>query len=114
MPIQVERIDDVAVVTATKRLIVEDEIQDLDGALTQLIVQDGQRKTILDMAQTRLVSSMALGVLVKTQLTIRERKAHFAICNVHPRLRSVIARCFGTVIQEHATRDDALAAMREL
>ena len=114
MPLQVEHVDDVAIVTATKRLIVEEEIRDLDTALTQLIVEDGQLKTVLDMSETRLVSSMALGVLVKTQLSIRERQAHFAICNVHPRLHSVIARCFGSVIQEFKTCDEALAAMRKL
>ena len=114
MAIQVERVDDVAIVAATKRLIVAAEIEDLDAVLTRLIVEEGQKKTILNLADTRLMSSMALGILVKTQLAIREKKAHFAICNVHPRLKSVITRCFGTVIQDYDTCDDALRAMQKL
>lgn len=114
MPIQVERVGDVAVVTAGKRLIVEAEIEDLDSILTKLVVDEGQAKTILNLAETRLVSSMALGVLVKTQLAIQDRKAHFALCDVHPRLRSLITRCFGSVIAEYATYDEALQAMKDL
>ena len=114
MALQIERVDDVAIVAATKRVLVENEIDDLDAVLTKLIVEEGQKKTILNLAETRLMSSMALGILVKTQLAIRERQAHFAICNVHPRLKSVIARCFGSVIQEYDTCDDALQAMQKL
>lgn len=114
MAIQVERVGDVAVVAAAKRLLVADEIEELDTTLTTLIVDEGQPKTILNMAETRLVSSMALGVLVKTQLAIRERNAHFAICNVHPRLKSLIQRCFGSVIREYDTCDEALQAMNKV
>jgi anti-anti-sigma factor len=114
MPIQVERVGDVAVVTAGKRLIIEAEIEDLDATLTKLIVDEGQAKTILNMSETRLVNSMALGVLVKTQLAIRERQAHFALCDVHPRLKALISRCFGSVIREYETCDEALKAMENV
>jgi anti-anti-sigma regulatory factor len=59
------------------------------------------------------MSSMALGVLIKTQRAASARNAHFALCGLHPRLRSVVVRCFGSLMQLFDSCDEALRTLRQ-
>jgi anti-anti-sigma factor len=114
LSVKIEHVGDVAVVTADGQFVGGGETDELDSALTRLVVQEGQRKTLLNLAETRIMSSMALGVLVKTQTAVREREGQFALCAPRPRLKSVIARCFGSVIQMYDSQDEALKRLQEL
>ncbi|UCE02215.1 MAG: STAS domain-containing protein [Candidatus Latescibacterota bacterium] len=114
MGVQIEHVGDVAVVTAGGQFVGGGETDELDSALTRLIVQEGQRKTLLNLAEARIMSSMALGVLVKTQTAVRERQGHFILCAPRPRLKLVISRCFGSVIQMYDSQEEALKRLQEL
>jgi anti-anti-sigma factor len=99
MAVRVERTRDVAIVIAEGRFVGGKETDELDVVLTKLVVEEGQAKTLLNLVRTKFMSSRALGVLIKTQRAASTRQAHFALCGAHPRLKSVIVRCFGSLLQ---------------
>ncbi len=114
MAIRIEHVGDVAIVIAEGRFVGGEETDELDAALTKLVVEGGQKKTLLNLAGTRLMNSMGLGVLVKTQTAVNERGAHFALCGLQPSLKAVIVRCFRSAIQVHDSCDEALKALQEV
>ena len=79
MAIRIEHVGNVAVVSAEGRFVGGTETQQLDAALTKLVVEEGRTKLLLNLTGTQLMNSMGLGVLVKTQTAVNERGAHFAV-----------------------------------
>lgn len=112
--VQMERVGQVAMVVADGRFVGKTEINELDALLTKLVEDDGEKKILVNLTGTGLMSSMALGVLIKTQRAATARGAHLALCGLHPRLRSVVVRCFGSLLQLFDRCDEALQALQKL
>lgn len=111
--VRIEHVDDVALVVTEGRFVGNKEIEALDQALKELVLEAGAEKVLVDLSETPLMSSMALGVLIKTQRASAERGVFFVLCGAHVRLRSVIERCFGSLLEMFDRRDEAIESLRK-
>jgi anti-anti-sigma factor len=81
----------------------------VEGQLLELL---GKTGGVLDMSAVRFVSSAGLRILLKAAKAAKAAGHRFALCGLQPAVREVFDMSgFGQIIQAHATRDEAVAAM---
>ena len=124
-----ERLGDVVAVVPEGEFAAGAEIDALDKTLRTL-VQEGQKKILLDLARTTFMDSQAIGVLVAVQMLAWKRGLHFFVCfgpeNSAARaaaapagagsVRDLImgSEVYSRTLNLHDSREDALQALAKL
>ena len=77
MAIRIEQAGDVAVVVTEGIFTGGAETDELEASLREVIEKPGQRKILLNLSGTRLMLSLAIGVLMAAHLSAASRGIHF-------------------------------------
>lgn len=88
MALQVQEIEDVAVVTPSGMLRGGAETEALQAKLHELCDQ-GYRKLVLDLHDATFLTSKAFGILFSCVSEADEKGVRFYLCSMHPRVRKV-------------------------
>ena len=68
---------------------------------------------ILELSDLSYISSAGLRVILLLAKTLRSRNVQFSMCSISDTVKDVFEISgFGKIIPTHATRDDALAAIK--
>jgi anti-sigma B factor antagonist len=110
----IEKSEDIAVIVIQGDLWGGPETCNLQCAIkdeiTELITS-GERKFILDLAKTRRINSIGLGVLVAIHASIQNAGAELRICSVDERPKATLQITgLERLFQVHETREHALEA----
>ena len=77
------------------------------------VVQETERALILDFGQVSYISSAGLRVLLVTAKTLQGNGAELSLCSLDDPIREVFGISgFDSIIPIHASRDEALAAVK--
>jgi anti-anti-sigma factor len=107
MAFQVQKSDDVTVVDVDGQLIVGNR-QELKQRVLQELEQ-GERKFVIDFAQTGYIDSSGLGVLVSLSKKIREQGGELRLSSLNEDLRTLFELTkLDTLFKIADTRDEAL------
>lgn len=111
MALHREVIGDVAVVIPEGMLKGDRETTELENSLRKLM-QDGQKKILLDLQKTAWLNSIAIGMLTGVHTSAMNRGVKFAVCNVERRIHDtlVILRLLN-VLNVYDKREEALEAL---
>ena len=104
---------DVAVLTMTGRLVLEDIESPLRTEIEQL-VRDGRVKLVLDLAAVTYIDSAGLGLMVAKFVSLRSRGGDLRL--VHPTPRSMhlmTITSLATVFETYATEDAAVRSFED-
>ena len=116
MGLQVERVGDVVVVVPEGMLKGGSETDELRKTLRRL-VDEGQKKILLDFAKTTHITSIAIGVLASMHASAASHGARLFVCNSNERIRNVWAHIFALLkptLTLHDTRENALQALTKV
>jgi anti-sigma B factor antagonist len=90
--IVVNQHDEVAIVRFVDRRIVDDQnIQELGEELNRLVEQEGRRLLLLNFEGVDFMSSAALNVLIKLQQKAKAHGGSVRICSLRPEIREVFS-----------------------
>ena len=113
MGLDVERLGDVVVVIPEGMLKGGKETEELRNALRKL-VDDGEKKILLDLARTSYMSSMPFGVLASVHRSAVSSDVQFCLCSVNERIQKVWSSILNLVkppLELYETRAEALHAL---
>ena len=116
MALQIERVGDVVVLVPEGMLTGGAETNELRITLHRL-VDEGQRKILLDLAKTTHITSTSFGILASVHTSAARHDLHFVICNVNERIRKVWTGVFVLLkppFELYDTRETALQALATL
>jgi anti-sigma B factor antagonist len=83
---------------------------EIKDEVTEMIAR-GERQFILDLARTRRINSIGLGVLVAIHASIQNAGGELRFCAVDERPRATFEITgLGNLFQVHETRQDAVGA----
>ena len=82
MTLDVQTVDDVAVVKLTSQALDDTNLQAVGEQLFRLVDEEGRHKLHLDFANVRFVPSTGLGKLVALNKKVRGVGGHLALVNV--------------------------------
>jgi len=109
MAFGIDKLNDITVIDVEGQLIVGNR-QELKQKVLQEL-EGGQRKFLIDFAQTGYIDSSGLGVLVSLSKKIREQGGELRLSNLNEDLRTLFELTkLDTLFQISRTRDDALAS----
>lgn len=115
MAVRVEHVDDVAVVIAEGRFIAEEQVNELETALSKLLGDDGSRKILLDMSGMEFLRSISIGVIAMAYGAAQPRGVKFWLCGMNARSRSAFDLMnFDADLAVFDTRQEAFEAFRKL
>ena len=78
------------------------------------VIQDDDRALILDFGEVSYISSAGLRVLLVTAKTLQGNGAALSLCSLDDPIREVFGISgFDSIIPIHASRGDALAAVKD-
>jgi anti-sigma B factor antagonist len=83
------REDETIVTIMTERLLDAQDIQELQNSLMTIVEQARRQKLVLDFCNVQFLSSAALGLLVKIQKNICERKGQLQLRNINPKIHEI-------------------------
>ncbi|UCE03503.1 MAG: STAS domain-containing protein [Candidatus Latescibacterota bacterium] len=90
MSIRIDHVGDVAVVVTEGIFTGGPETDELESTLRGLIEEPGRRKILLNLSGTRLMLSLAIGVLMAAHVDATSRGIRFYVCGISPGLRKVL------------------------
>jgi anti-anti-sigma factor len=91
MPVDAKQLDSgIAVVTIAGRLSVGGETERLDAAVKRLLQQD-QKKFVLDITTLDYVDSSGVGMLVSCLTNVRKAGGELKLAGANPRIRRIFA-----------------------
>ena len=114
MAIRIEHVGDVAIVNADGMFTGGEETTEFATALRSLI--DGnEQKILLDLSETRLMLSLAIGALVDSHVRAAERGVLFYVCETRPALKKVFEtiQIQSQLLHYFDSRDEALKALQK-
>jgi anti-anti-sigma factor len=116
MSIQVEQLGDVAVVVAAGMFTGGSETEELESTLRGLIEEQQHPQVLLNLSGTRLMLSLAIGVLASAHVGATQRGSHFYVCGIRPSLMKVMQtiKVQPNVLNHFERCDEALRALRDL
>jgi anti-sigma B factor antagonist len=98
-----------AVVTITGRLALGSETERLDAAVKGLLQQD-QKRFILDITTLESVDSSGIGMLVSCLTNVKSAGGELKVAGANPRIRRIFAMTgVDTMMPMFDTLDDATA-----
>ena len=110
MNVMVDRIDDVVVLKPCGGLWEGWETTPCREVVVESL-QNGDRRFVVDLGESRLLNLAGVGALVALLTAIREAGGELTICNLGERARRAFAVTgLDRVFETHPTRDEALAA----
>ncbi|MFQ5600193.1 MAG: STAS domain-containing protein, partial [Candidatus Krumholzibacteriia bacterium] len=89
MSLHVERLGDVVVVIPSRMLTGGDETDELEREL-RILLAARQKKILLDLGRTYLVTSRALGMLYDVNESARIRGVTLYVCNIDKRIENTM------------------------
>ncbi len=114
MAVRTETIDDVVVVLPEGMFQGGRETDELQRQLRRHI-QANEKKILIDMAQTRHLSSVPIGMLVGVHTSAAHRGLHLYMCNIDKRIDNVLAILkLINVFNVFDTREQALEAFKKI
>lgn len=109
MSFGVNKQDDITVIDVEGQLIVGNRHELKEKVLERL--ENGERKFLIDFAQTGYIDSSGLGVLVSLSKKIREQGGELRLASLNEDLRTLFELTkLDTLFQISKSRDDALAS----
>ena len=88
--VQVNQVDDVAVVHFRNRKIIDDlMIQELGQELFQLVEVENRRKLVLNFGSVDFLSSAALGKLLTLHKKVKAHSGSLVLCGIRPEIHEV-------------------------
>jgi anti-sigma B factor antagonist len=88
--LKIEDIGDVTVVHFTDRKILnEQEIQNIGDELFSLVEAEGRRKVLLNFGNVEYLSSAALGKLITLNKKLQASSGRLILCNIDPQIYDV-------------------------
>lgn len=88
--LEIQEIGDVTVVAFTDRKILDEQnIQNIGEQLYSLVDDAGRRKLVLNFAKVEYLSSAALGKLITLNKKLQAVKGRLALCNIDPQIFEV-------------------------
>jgi anti-sigma B factor antagonist len=104
---------DVAVITPKGMLLGGPEVEELTRCVESL-VEDGNRKLLIDLAETVSMNSSAIAALLRWHVTYRDRDGSIRLCRVPVKIKQVfVLTKLVAVFPDHDTEAEALAAFRD-
>jgi anti-anti-sigma factor len=115
MAIRVEHVNDVVVVATEGILTGGQETDEFEATLRGLIDEEGRRKILLDLSGTRLMLSLAIGVMMAAHVRATERSILFYVCGISPGLQKVLEtiKAKPNVLNHFDTCSKALQALQD-
>jgi anti-sigma B factor antagonist len=88
--IEVENIGDVTVVNfVDKKILEEQNIQNIGEQLFALVEQDGLSKLLLNFSNVEYLSSAALGKLITLNKKVKDAAGKLILCDISPQIYEV-------------------------
>src|SRR5215467_1021949 len=88
--LEVETIGDVTVVNfVDKKILDEQNIQNIGEQLFSLVEQDGLTRLLLNFGNVEYLSSAALGKLITLNKKVQAVGGKLVLCNIDPQIREV-------------------------
>jgi anti-anti-sigma factor len=117
MAVRIEHVGDVAIVIAEGTFITHEQIDALDDALTQLIVENEQKKCLLNVGAVRHMSSLGIGVIVRAHSQAKQRGAALYLCGFkrakRPELTILLTNILAA-LNHFEDCEEALKALQEV
>jgi anti-sigma B factor antagonist len=114
MAVRTEKIDDVVVVLPEGMFQGGRETDELQRHLRRHI-QANQKKILIDMRETKALSSVPIGVLVGVHTSATNRGLHLFMCNIERRIDNTLAILkLINVFNVFDTREQALEAFKKI
>jgi anti-anti-sigma factor len=103
---------DVTVVNLNDCSILDaQQVEELGGELNHLVDERACRKIVIDFTKVKLLSSSALGVLIRLQKKAREIKGSIALCGLRKELMQIFKiTSLDKLFTFYDTEEQALAA----
>lgn len=116
MSVQVEHVGDVAVIFAAGSFTGGEETHELESTLRGAIESQQRPKVLLNLSETRLMLSLAIGVLASAHVGASKRSGHLYVCGIRPALMKVIQtiKMQPDVLIHFDDCDEALKRLQEL
>lgn len=109
MSFDLNKNDDICIIDVEGQLIVGNRQELKQKVLEEL--EEGERKFLIDFADTGYIDSSGLGVLVSLSKKIREKGGELRLANLNEDLRTLFELTkLDTLFQIAASRDEALAS----
>ena len=88
--LEVETIGDVTVVNfVDKKILDEQNIQNIGEQLFSLVEQDGLTRLLLNFGNVEYLSSAALGKLITLNKKVKDATGKLILCNISPQIYEV-------------------------
>jgi anti-anti-sigma factor len=114
MALRTEKLDDVVAVLPEGMLKGDKETTQLESELRRLM-QNGQKKILLDLRNTTHLNSVAIGVVAGVHASAASRGVSFFVCNIERRIQNVLTILkLVNVLNVYDTREEALEAFARL
>lgn len=113
MSVHIERKNDVAIVKPKGNLRGGKETEELERDMRKLIYDD-QKKILLDLADTKSMSSIGIGMLASLHVSAMNRGLQMHVCNIERRIKDILAIVQLTrVLNCFDTCDEAMTAFHD-
>ncbi len=90
--IDVEEVGDVTIATfVDKKILDENNIQQIGSQLFALVEEDGRKRVILDFSNVEYLSSAALGKLITMDKKVKASSGKLRLCSIRPDIYEVFA-----------------------
>ncbi len=90
--IDVEEVGDVTIATfVDKKILDENNIQQIGSQLFALVEEDGRKRIILDFSNVEYLSSAALGKLITMDKKVKANSGKLRLCSIRPDIYEVFA-----------------------
>ena len=90
--IDVEEVGDVTIATfVDKKILDENNIQQIGSQLFALVEEDGRKRVILDFSNVEYLSSAALGKLITMDKKVKANSGKLRLCSIRPDIYEVFA-----------------------
>jgi anti-anti-sigma factor len=110
MAIHLERLGDVDIVSLAGRVDFSGT-EDLMSEVRRLLAAGGKHM-LFDCGELRYISSTGLRIFIFALKELQPKGGRVLVCGLDPHLRSVFSMVgFLTLLEIHATREEALAAL---
>jgi len=111
MEVEIEREDDLAVVTLPESLqhITPETTQEAEKKLIALIEEPEINRMIIDLNKMEYGGTPVLALLVHIYLKAKRRHKHLRLCDVHPYMKEVLEKTrLDRILEIFESREDAL------
>ena len=107
----IRRVKDVAILAPRGWLMGGDETDEFEQTIRQLI-QEGNRRLIIDLGDVAMMSSTALGVCAGCRASYANRQGRVVLCNVDKKIWNIfVITKLALLFDTYQSEREALAAL---